>query len=1016
MPDPSASGPLPPFDQVSRREALQLAGGLVSLLALGQRAGAQPAPDHYVQLDKGLTPEWLRGLRAPGAPTWYRGAELNPVGMPIGGIGTGQLYLRGDGTLAAWRIFNRATGGQPPVEQGFALRIESATGAVTRRLSRAGFADTEFCGEYPLATVRYRAGDTPLQVDLTAYSPFIPLNAPDSGLPATVFDFELHNAGTTSLKVGVLGWLENAVGLNTGPRIGAGGQRTSARRTERGRSLVVHGGAPVTLPADGPGRPTITVADFEGATYGDWTATGDAFGKGPASGTLANQQPVSGFLGKGLVNTFIAGDGPQGTLTSPPFKLERRCLNFLIGGGSHAGRTCMELLVGDKVVRSATGRDKELLEWHSWDVREIEGQEVRLRIADRDSGPWGHVNIDQIEQADQPRGSRLGPFDKAEDFGTLVLALAEPAADATATQAALPNLGVSAEVANEARFGLGERRLGALLSPVVELVPGARRKVRYVLAWHFPNAEGGNGQFYASRHADAAAVAHYVLDEGERLARLTRLWRDTWYDSTLPRWLLDRLHMPVSTLATGTCVWYGNGRFWAWEGVHCCEGTCTHVWNYAHAAARLFPELERSARTMQDFGAGFDARSGLVGFRGNRAYAADGQCGTILKALREHQMSPDSGWLKAQWPNIKKAIEFLLSHDANDDGLIEDSQHNTYDINFVGANTFVGALYLGALRAGEEMARELGDAEFAARLAKVCASGSKLTLERLWNGEYFIQEVDLAKHPKHQYGPGCLADQMFGQGWAHHVGLGYLYPREQVVKALESVWRYCWSPNVGPQTKAHPPQRWFLKPDEPGLLICTWPKSKHLGKDSVLYRDEVWTGIEYQVAGHMVWEGMLDEALAICRTVHDRYQPGRGRNPYNEIECGDHYARALASWGVFTALCGHTYHGPHGQMAFAPRLSPERFRAAFTAAEGWGTFEQTRDATSQRVSLRLAHGRLRLKRLDLAAPTPLGATVTATLGGAPVTLTARRDGADVVLAFANEVVLDTQRGLEVTLR
>ena len=213
-------------------------------------------------------------------------------------------------------------------------------------------------------------------------------------------------------------------------------------------------------------------------------------------------------------------------------------------------------------------------------------------------------------------------------------------------------------------------------------------------------------------------------------------------------------------------------------------------------------------------------------------------------------------------------------------------------------------------------------------------------MERLWNGEYFIQLVDLQKHPKDQYDKGCLSDQLFGQGWAHQLALGYLYPPEKVKQALHSIWKYNWAPDVGPYNEAHPPERWFALPGEAGLFTCTWPKSPYL-KEGVRYREEVWTGIEYQVAGHMVWEGMVTEALAICRGVHERYHPAK-HNPFNEIECGDHYARAMASWGVFTALAGFEYHGPKGHIGFAPHITPENFRAAFTAAEGWGSFAQTR--------------------------------------------------------------------------
>ncbi|HPZ83926.1 MAG TPA: GH116 family glycosyl hydrolase, partial [Thermogutta sp.] len=288
-------------------------------------------------------------------------------------------------------------------------------------------------------------------------------------------------------------------------------------------------------------------------------------------------------------------------------------------------------------------------------------------------------------------------------------------------------------------------------------------------------------------------------------------------------------------------------------------------------------------------------------------------------------------------------------------------------INFYGPNTMVGSLYLAACRAGEEMARELGDAEFAARCRKVFEAGREATMKELFNGEYFIQKVDLKEHPKHQYADGCLSDQLFGQGWAHQVGLGYIYPPEAVRSALKAIWVYNWAPDVGPQNEAHPPQRWFARPGQAGLFTCTWPKSKHLGPDSVLYRDEVWTGIEYQVAGHMVWEGMLLEALAICRGVHERYHP-RSHNPWNEVECGDHYARAVASYGVFLALCGFEYHGPKGHIGFAPRMNADDFAAAFTAAEGWGTFTQKRQGNTQENTLQVLWGRLRVNSIALEAP------------------------------------------------
>jgi fructan beta-fructosidase len=155
-------------------------------------------------------------------------------------------------------------------------------------------------------------------------------------------------------------------------------------------------------------RPDILIADFEGDTYGDWKTTGQAFGKGPARGTLPGQMPVTGFLGKGLVNSFHGGDKSTGTLTSPPFKVERKYISFLIGGGKFPGKTCINLLVDGKVVRTATGPNdqpggSEALDWHSWDVAEWQGKNAVIQIVDDATGGWGHINIDHIVQGDRKR-------------------------------------------------------------------------------------------------------------------------------------------------------------------------------------------------------------------------------------------------------------------------------------------------------------------------------------------------------------------------------------------------------------------------------------------------------------------------------------------------------------------------------------------------------------------------------------------------------------------------------------
>jgi uncharacterized protein (DUF608 family) len=546
-----------------------------------------------------------------------------------------------------------------------------------------------------------------------------------------------------------------------------------------------------------------------------------------------------------------------------------------------------------------------------------------------------------------------------------------------------------------------ERTVGTVTTRL-SLEPGHSRDVTFIVSWYFPNLHTRQKRMYTKWFKDAADVAQQLAKDVDQLRGETVSFCDSYYrGTTLPWWLASRLLMPVSTLATGTCQWWDSGRFWAWEGVCCCEGTCTHVWNYAQADAWLFPELNRSVRTMQDLGATFDEKTGLVGFRADGKFAADGQAGTVLKCYRVHLIGAeprpsgradagtrehddaepsapppsaslgtsgaDDAFLRRNWPRIKAALEYLIKEDGNDDGIIEsDRQHNTYDINFVGPNTFVGSLYLAALRAGEEMATRMGDTDAAKRYHAIVERGSEWTVANLWSGEYFEQRVPPGNEQPWQYGRGCLSDQLFGQTWAHELNLGYLYPPEKVRSALAAVYKYNWAPDVGPLNAAHPPERWFARPGEPGLLICTWPRGGR-PKEPVRYRDEVWTGIEYQVAAGLAWEGMTDEALAIVHGIEQRYDGAR-HNPWNEVECGDHYARALASWGVLHALAGFTYDGPAGRLGLSPRIQPDDFASFFCVGTGWGNLRQRRKNNTQTTTVDLRAGTLKLTQLHLAVP------------------------------------------------
>lgn len=625
----------------------------------------------------------------------------------------------------------------------------------------------------------------------------------------------------------------------------------------------------------------------------------------------------------------------------------------------------------------------------------------------------GFTALECSAQPDQPPAKA----EAAADLGTLCLVLLDGPADAQEPRE------TSAPLA---------QHLEGHLARTVTIPAGGSAAVLFALTWHFPNLTNipkipSQGRYYASRFDDATAVATYVAQHRKRLISDTLAWRDTWYDATLPYWFLDRTFHNVSTLATSTSHRFRDGRQWAWEGVGNCQGTCGHVYYYGQAVGRLFPDLEREQRENVDFATSMKP-DGAIRFRGenNGSPAIDAQAGYILRALREHQMSRDDAFLRRIWPAVKKATAWLIAQDRNGDGLIEGAQHNTLDTDWYGASAWLSGIYQAALQASAAMADDLGDQDFATTCRAITTVGQGKLVSDLYNGEYFQNRVDPAHPETVNSGSGCFIDQVIGQSWAFQVGLPRVFPVTETRSALNALWRYNFTPDVGPYRAVNKPGRWYAMPGEAGLLMCTFPKpdwdlkkATGVGKGAwaAMYFNECMNGFEHQVAGHLLWEGMTEQGLAIERTIHDRYAATK-RNPYNEIECGDHYGRSMASYGVFIAACGFTCHGPRGELGFAPRIHPEDFRAAFTAPEGWGTYAQRRSPTGLDATLAVRHGQVSLQRLRLTPdPAHRPTTVTATLAGkaVAVTLEPATDGT-VSVVLTQRTVLPTGSTLAVTLR
>ena len=881
-------------------------------------------------------------------------------------------------------------------------------------LDRDGFSDVSFRGEYPIGVVNYADANVPIAVKLEAFSPFIPLNTDDSSLPATVFQFTMRNTSSAPVETILAGELENGVCLHHRKRSGV--LINHFVKTNGATILVCSADAGKN--SGQPARPDIIFEDWNRENYGGWTAEGTAFGSEPInkSAMPSYQGDLGGDTAR-VVNShasapgdsIAAKDGATGKLSSREFVIERNFIAVWIGGGKAEGedKLGLSLVVDGKRVIAASGQNKNELSLQYFDVVAYAGKTAHLEIIDDKTSTWGNVGVGKITFTDE-RG-QTAPLEKLSDFGTMALAL----------------LGDADETSGDKSAAFSDKLIGSL-GQKLTLAAGESRTVTFVLAWHFPNLSIEKsfvdcGRYYATKFSSALAVAEYVAENFSRLAGQTKLWRDTWYDSTLPYWFLDRTFLNASILASSTCFRLANGRFYGWEGVGCCPGTCGHVYHYAHSAARLFPDLESSTRENIDFGIA-SKPDGAIIFRAEfgNIPAVDAQAGTILRALREHQMSADDKFLKRNWPKIKRATQWLIAKDANRDGLIESNQHNTLDTDWFGPVAWLSGLYLAALAAAAEMADETGDADFARQCRTILESGRKNLVAQLFDGDYFINKVD----PKHldsiNSGTGCEIDQVFGQSWAFQVGLPRVLPEKETLTALKSLWRYNFSPDVGPYREANKPGRWYAMAGEAGLLMCSFPRrdwsyaqAKGKGPDwAAGYFNECMNGFEYQVAGHMIWEGMVMEGLAVTRAVHDRYHASR-RNPWNEVECGDHYARSMASYGVYLAACGFEYDGPKAHIGFAPRLTPDNFKCAFTSAEGWGSYSQKSESGKWKAEIAVRWGKLKLKTIALESSQ--ASAVDVSLAGKPVAAKLQRDGKTVLLTLNKSVEISAGQKIEITL-
>ncbi len=761
----------------------------------------------------------------------------------LGGIGTGNVSLGARGELKDWEVFNTPGKGNLFPYTFFALHVSDGDQRHSRVLEGPvqpphnrshGYDSAQLAGlprmkgsrmraEYPLCAIRFEDESLPVQVDLEAYTPFIPLDDVDSALPVAILRYRVRNRSDKPCFVSV-------------------------------------------------------------------------------AGSLAN---MSSFAGYGMfnyvkydsdsVNRAVAQDGLRGILFEA---------------------------LPDK------------------DGKQIENS-FSL------TSPNAHMSM-------KPNWYLGAWYDGAQDFW-----------DDFSTDGLLEDRQEAANESGQILFQ-GRQRIGSI-APHEQLQPGEEALFTFYLSWHIPHRvlswwqEEGEKRarlttrnHYSLRFDNAFDVARYTHGQLPRLEKLSLDFHQALFDSSLPKEVLDAASANITVLRSTTCFRIEDGSFFGWEGCFdgsgCCDGNCTHVWNYAQTLAHLFPKLEQNMRR-NEFLIETDAE-GAMNFRSRillkdepwtLAPAIDGQCGSIVRLCREWRISGDNGLIDDMGPAALRALHFAISHwDKDGDGLPDSSQHNTYDIEFYGLNPLSCSVFLAALKAGVAIAKQLNETDQASQYQALFDKASQKADQLLWGGEYYVQRLDdLDKHP-YQHGLGCLSDQLFGQFLAHTAGLGHVLPKEPARQAMESIHRSNFRQSLSDHQSV---QRCFALGDEPGLLLCSWPQGGR-PRFPFVYSNEVWTGIEYQVAAGLIYEGLVDEGLEIVRAARSRHD-GYRRNPFDEVECGHHYARSMASWALIPALSGFELGRQAGDLRIDPKLSPDDFRCFYSTGDSWGICRQWRDADGQ---------------------------------------------------------------------
>ncbi|MGE4612206.1 MAG: GH116 family glycosyl-hydrolase [Paracoccaceae bacterium] len=568
----------------------------------------------------------------------------------------------------------------------------------------------------------------------------------------------------------------------------------------------------------------------------------------------------------------------------------------------------------------------------------------------------------------------------------------------------------------------------SVLASHFSLAPGETKTIRYVISWFVPNVvKDWDSQYgminedkdmpktwrnyYASEWNGAADVAKEALSSWDQAKSKTLALKKILADGTMPDAVIDAIASNLSIIKSATTMRLQDGTFYGWEGCHpdsgCCEGSCTHVWNYQQVLPFLFPALERTMRDA-DYQHNYLDSSGGMTFRlslpigvgiGSSRPCVDGQFGNTLKTYRDWKLTGDTVWLKKVWNQVKGAIEYAW-HPENYDkwdpersGVLTGRQHHTLDMELFGPSGWLQGFYLGALLAGSEMAKAVGDEKAATEFRDIFEKGKDWTSKNLFNGSYFVQDVDIKDKStisdfvskegqtgyfdasiegmywsdehgelKYQIADGCEIDQVLGQWHTELYGLEPVFEPEQFASALRAVFDQNFYPRLSDMAN---PCRVFGMGDESGTVMCTWPEGTERPSIPLPYAQETMHGFEYAFGTQLMMIDEFEKAFQVFAGVRDRYR-GHNRNPWNEIECGSNYARSMSSYAAIIVLSGFKFDGVNGSMSFAPKVEREgTFQSLWSNGQAWGQVTISDGA----VQISVLGGSLTLKTLTIGNKT-----------------------------------------------